>query len=116
MRHFVAAMAVVGLLLVGSPAVAGVNDLANGVNSIVTAPLDLAAGVVEPYRYFDAKQANVVTDRVGGVVKGVENCVKRLVLGLVDVVTFPVTELVKGSYSPDARFRVLGTEADAAVE
>ena len=113
MRHFVAAMAVVGLLMVGSPAVAGVNDLANGVNSIVTSPLDLAAGLVEPYRYFDAKKANVVTDRVGGVVKGVENFAKRLVLGLVDVVTFPATELVKGSYSPDARFRVLGAEATA---
>jgi hypothetical protein len=109
-------MAVVGLLMVGSPAVAGVNDLANGVNSIVTAPLDLAAGVVEPHRYFDAKKANVVTDRIGGVVNGGVIFVKRLVLGLVDVVTFPVTELVKGSFSPDARFRVLGVEADAAVE
>ncbi len=114
MRNFVAAMAVAGLLLVGSPAIAGVNSLANGVNAVVTAPLDLAAGLVEPHRYFDAKAANVVTDRIGGVVKGVENCVKRLVLGVVDVVTFPVTELVKGSYSPDARFRVLGAEAAAA--
>lgn len=111
MKLFVAAMAVVGLLLVGSPAVAGVNDLANGTNAVITAPLDLAAGLVEPHRYFDAKKANVVTDRIGGVVKGAENMVKRLVLGVVDIVTFPVTEHVKGAHSPDARFRVLGAEA-----
>lgn len=113
MRNFVAAMAVVGLLLVGSPAVAGVNDLANGVNAVLTAPLDLAAGLVEPHRYFDAKALNVVTDRVGGVVKGVENCVKRAVLGALDIVTFPISELLKGAGSPDARFRVLGAEAAA---
>jgi hypothetical protein len=106
-------MAVAGLLLVGSPAIAGVNDLANGVNAVVTAPLDLAAGLVEPHRYFDAKAANVVTDRIGGVVKGVENCVKRILFGALDIVTFPVTDLVKGAHSPDARFRVLGAEAAA---
>lgn len=111
MRHFVAALAVVGLLLVGSPAVAGVNDLANGVNGVVTAPLDMAAGLVEPHRYFDAKKANVVTDRLGGVVRGFEVGLKRLGLGLVDCLTFPVTEHVKGAHSPDARFRVLGAEA-----
>lgn len=110
MRNFVAAMAVAALLLVGAPAMAGSDDLANGVNGVVTAPLDLAAGLVEPHRYFDAKQANVVTDRIGGVVKGVENCGKRLVLGLVDILTFPVTEHVKGPHGPDARYRVLGAE------
>lgn len=114
MRNFAAAMAVVGLLIIGSPAIAGVNDLANGVNAVITAPLDLAAGLVEPHRYFDAKGANVVTDRIGGVVKGVENCVKRALLGALDIVTFPVSELLKGAGSPDARFRVLGVEASAA--
>ena len=103
MRNFVAAMAVVGLLLVGSPAIAGVNGLANGTNAVLTAPLDLAAGLVEPHRYFDAKKANVVVDRIGGVVKGVENFTKRTVFGAIAIVVFPVT----GSHIPDARFRAL---------
>ena len=50
----------------------------------------------------------MVTDRIGGVVAGVLKAAERVVRGAVDVVTFPVTNLVKGGHSMDARFDLLG--------
>ena len=112
MRKTVAAMAMAVMLLVASPSFAGVNNLVEGVNGIATAPLDIVAGLVEPHRYIDLGPANFVTDRIGGVVAGVLKAAERAVRGAVDVVTFPITSLVRGGYSMDARFDFLGATAD----
>jgi hypothetical protein len=108
MRKTVAAMAMSVMLLLATPSFAGVNNLVDGVNGIATAPLDVVAGLVEPHRYVDLGPANMVTDRIGGVVAGVLKAAERVVRGAVDVVTFPVTNLVKGGHSMDARFDLLG--------
>ena len=111
MRKVVAAMAMSVMLLVASPSFAGVNNLVEGVNGIATAPLDIVAGLVEPHQYVDLGPANILTDRVGGVVNGVLTAAERIVRGAVDVLTFPITEAVKGGHSMDARFDLLGAAA-----
>jgi hypothetical protein len=112
---FAATIAALALLVVGVPmtASAGGDDLVKGVNGVVTSPLDAALGLVETKRLVDMGQlheklapVNVVTDRLGGAGFGLFTAVKRAALGLVDVVTFPITEKVKGPHSPDARYRV----------
>ena len=107
MRKIVTAAIVAALLIIAAPAYSGVNHLVSGVNGVLTAPLDLAAGLVEPHRYFDAKQANVVIDRIGGVVNGIDIFLRRTAFGIVEIVTFPGTELVGGAVHFDARFRVI---------
>ena len=118
MSKIVATLVVVAMLFVASPAVAGVGDLVKGVNGVVTSPLDIVHGLVEPVRLVDVGKlhpkldvVNVVTDRIGGVGVGVVNSVKRVVLGLVDVVTFLATEKVKGPFSPDLKYSVLDAVA-----
>ena len=120
MRHFAALLAVVGLVFTGAPALADTNALVEGVNGVVTAPVDMLAGLAEPHRLYDYGDVheklavlNHVTDRVTGVTNGVYVGLIRLALGLVDVVTFPLTEQVDGPHSPDARYRVIGGGAAA---
>ena len=123
MSKIVATLAVVAMTFVmASPAVAGVDDLVKGVNGVVTAPLDIVHGLVEPVRVVDVGKlhpkldvVNVVTDRIGGVGVGIVNSVKRVVLGLVDVVTFPATEKVSGPFSPDLKYSVLDAVASVVA-
>lgn len=96
MPKFVATLAAVVMMFVASPAVAGLDKLADGVTAVATSPLEVVAGAQEPVRIVDMgkihpslEKLNVVTDRVGGVVAGVAKALEKAVLGLVDVVTFP---------------------------
>jgi hypothetical protein len=118
MSKFVATMAVVAMLFVASPAVAGVSDAVNGANGILTAPLDVAYGLVTPSTVVDFGAlssrlafVNIVTDRIGGVAVGVYTAARRAVLGAVDVATFPVTSQVTGPFSPALRFSVVDAVA-----
>lgn len=114
MRTLVAALAVMALLVVGSPAVAGVGDLVNGVNGIVTSPLDSAHGLLEPVRVLDMgdvysklEKANVVTDRISGVALGLFTTGNRALRGAGDIVTFPVTKYIPGGFSLPARYEAI---------
>ena len=105
MRVFLSIMAFAVLVAFTTPASAGlVEDVATGLNSVVTSVADPVMGLVDGDQFVDLGPLNPVTDRVTGVVSGAFTGVERAVRGVLDI---PCALLPCGPFSLDARFSVV---------
>lgn len=105
MRAFLGVLSFVALVAFTAPASAGmVEDLATGLNSVVTSVADPVMGVIEGDQIFDLGPLNLVTDRVTGLVTGAATGIERAVRGVLDI---PAVLLPWGPFSLDSRFVVV---------
>ncbi len=105
MRLFLSIMAFAVLVAFTTPASAGlVEDVATGVNSVVTSVADPVMGLVDGDQVVSLGPLNPVTDRVTGVVTGALTGVERAVRGVLDI---PCALLPCGPFSLESRFTIV---------
>jgi hypothetical protein len=111
MKRLVATMVLAFALVICGPmsASAGGSDALYGLNGVITCPADPFIGMIagDQFDLVDIPVVDPVTDRVIGLVTGTVILPVRLLTGLADILTSPMTGLVRGPYSPDAYFELL---------
>ena len=111
MRKFVATIVLTLALVVAGPlsVSAGGGDALYGLNGMITSPADPFVGMIagDQFNLTDIPVVDPVTDRFIGLFTGTGIFVIRLGTGLADILTSPMTDAVKGPYSPDAYFELL---------
>ena len=105
MRLFLSVLTFAVLVAFTTPASAGlVEDVATGLNSVVTSVADPVMGLVDGDQVFDLGPLNIVTDRVTGAVTGTFTGVERAVRGALDI---PCALIPCGPFSLESRFTVV---------
>lgn len=96
MRRFIVALVIVGLVLaLASPLYANdpMRKLGRGITNVVSAPYGLVKGIGDA-----ADEKGIVAAATWGVFRGVVNVVKRTVVGVYEVATFPLP--IPAGYKP----------------